>query len=281
MMPLPIEADLDGAGAYSDRIRRIPLLTAEQEKDLSRQMHLGGEVGKQAREQFVEANQRLVWSIAMRYQGHGLELMDLVQEGNIGLIHAVDKFDPGRGNKFSTLAVWWIKQAISRAIEDTGREIRIPAHRYVDLGRMKKAEARLFAERGRPPTDDEVAEATGLSVRQLVALRAVPQTISLSLAAGDDDDLELGDTLADPAEQLEEEVVETISSEEIRSLLEQTLSPRELLVVCKRFGFHGDERKLAQVGRELGISRERIRQIEARALIKLRHAPQIAALIRE
>jgi RNA polymerase primary sigma factor len=146
---------------------------------------------------------------------------------------------------------------------------------------MKKQEARLFAEFGRYPTDEELAEATGLSVRRLEELRGLPQTISLSLVVGDDDDLELGDTLADPAEQFEETVT-AISPEEILSLLEQTLNPREYQVVSKRFGLEGkDERKLAQVGRELGISRERVRQIEARALSKLRNASQIAALAME
>ena len=208
--------------------------------------------------------------------------MDLMQEGNIGLIHAVDKFDPGRGNKLSTLATWWIKQAISRAIEDTGREIRLPAHRHVDLGRMKKAETRLLAELERPPTDEELVEATGLSVRQLEALRQIPQTISLSLAMEDDEDLELGDTLADPAASLEEEAIATISSTEIRTLLQETLTPRECLILQKRFGLFGEEKlPLEQVGHALGVTRERVRQLEMNALRKLRHAPQLVALSRE
>jgi RNA polymerase primary sigma factor len=258
----------------------VPLLSAAQEKELALQIALGGESGKQARERFIAANQRLVWNIARNYQGNGVELMDLVQEGNIGLIRAVEKFDPGRGNKFSTLATWWIKQSVMRAIEDTGRTIRLPTHIHVETAKVRREETRLTAELDRPPTEKELADAVGISVAHVEGLRSLPWTFSLSTPVGDDDDLNLADVLADPTEQLEEHAVEAIASQEMRDLLEEILTPRELLVVCKRFGIGiTDQRKLAELGRELGRSRERIRQIERKALEKLRRAPQIAVLI--
>jgi RNA polymerase primary sigma factor len=255
------------------------LLTAQQEKELARIIAAGGEQAQAAMTQFVEANQGLVYIIARRYQGYGLDLEDLVQEGNVGLLRAISKFDPARGLKFSTMAWWWIQQSITREIYNAGRAIRLPVHMQEAQRRLSKEEARLAVALDRLPTDEELAEATGFPVTRIEQLRNTPWTVSLDQPVGEEDDLSLENIIADPAASFEERVSERVLTLDLEQLLRSTLSPREYLVIKNRFGL-GDqqERMLVQVGRDLGITRERVRQIEVRALEKLRRSPQVLAL---
>jgi RNA polymerase primary sigma factor len=254
------------------------VLTAQQERELARIIAIGGEAAERARTQFIEANQRLVYKVAGWFQGHGLDWEDLVQEGNIGLMRAIDKYDPERGFKFSTMAIWWIRQAITREIYNTGRAIRLPVHLHEALRRMHKQEMYLAAALDRLPSDAELAEATRFAVARIEQLRATPWTISLDEPLGEGD-LSLEHVVADPAASFEERVAERACRVDLEQVLRTTLTPREYLVITHRFGFSEQpERVLAQVGRDLGISRERVRQIEARALWKLRQSPQLAAL---
>ncbi len=265
--------DLDGGRASSAQ-----RLSAQQEKDLARVIAAGGEAAKEATTRFIEANQGLVYTAARRFQGHGLDLEDLVQEGNIGLMRAIDKFDPTRGFKFSTMAWWWVQQAITREIFNTGRTIRLPVHLQETLRRMTKEETRLAASLDRMPADEELAGAMGLTVARIEQLRATPWAISLDEPLGEDD-LSLEGIIPDPGASFEKRVSDGILASDVEQILRSTLTPREYLVVKNRFGLGEEpERLLAQVGRDLGISRERVRQIEARALWKLRQSPQLAAL---
>ena len=272
---------LDGAESFSNLEDETALLTADEERQLAHSIQAGGPGAQAALNHFVIANQRLVYKVAKRYQGQGLEFLDLVQEGNIGLLRAIERFEPERGYRFSTMAVWWIRRAITGAIADTGRAIRLPAYQRTGLLRLKQAEAQFTEEHGRSPSNEELAEILGLSLEMLSDLRQVsgsPRSLSDS-PGGDEDDLELGDTLADPS-NLEEDTVADIFSEEVQRALKAVLTPREYLVMRRRFGLgNDDEQGLAEIGRSLGRSRERIRQIEERAIKKLRNAPQVQALL--
>jgi len=272
-------AEVDAITAYLREIGRVPMLSHAQEIDLAKRIEAGD---KEAVQQFVLANLRLVVSIAKRYVGRGLSLLDLIQEGNIGLMRAVQRYDWRRGHRFSTHATWWIRQAISRAVADKGRAIRLPVYVNTALNRVRRERQRLVQEMGREPTEQELAEALGMDVERLHELEAAPGTpISLELPVGEDEEQELGDVLADENSTSPEEIATTRTmKQEVQEVLEDVLTPRERLVLQLRFGLgNGHTFPLEQVGRQLGITRERVRQIEAGALAKLRH-PKVLERLR-
>ena len=228
--------------------------------------------GRDARQRFIQSNLRLVVSIAKRYQASGIPLIDLVQEGNLGLMRAVEKFDHRKGFKFSTYATWWIRQAVTRAIADKGRTIRVPVHMVETVSQVQRATAHLFRSLGREPTVDEIAHDTGLPRGKVIeAQRVAPDPVSLFAHVGDDD-AELVDFLVDPTvEAPAEAAVAAVELRELREVL-TTLNAREQRVLELRFGLSGQRpRTLDEVGREFCVTRERVRQIEAKALSKLRH----------
>ncbi|HEX6542678.1 MAG TPA: sigma-70 family RNA polymerase sigma factor [Ktedonobacterales bacterium] len=271
--------EVDAITAYLREIGRVPMLSHAQEIDLAQRIEAGD---KEAVQQFVLANLRLVVSIAKRYVGRGLSLLDLIQEGNIGLMRAVQRYDWRRGHRFSTHATWWIRQAISRAVADKGRAIRLPVYVNTALNRVRRERQRLVQELGRDPTEQELADVLGMEVERLHELEAAPGTpISLELPVGEDEEQELGDVLADETSTSPEEVATTRTmKQEVQDVLEDVLTPRERLVLQLRFGLgNGHTFPLEQVGRQLGITRERVRQIEAGALAKLRH-PKVLERLR-
>ncbi len=219
--------DLEGVNPSCTLLHPPGLLTAQEEVQLAHVIAAGGEAAEQARTRFLEANQGLVQKVAWRYQGYGLDLEDLVQEGNIGLLRAIEKFDPARGFKFSTMAWWWIQQAITREILNTGRTIRLPVHFQEALRRMNKVEVRLAAELDRLPTGEELAEATGYTIARIEELRGTPWTVSLDEPLADED-LSREDTIADPAASCEETVIADMQAEQLDRLLAATLTPRVL-----------------------------------------------------
>ncbi|MEO7002374.1 MAG: sigma-70 family RNA polymerase sigma factor [Ktedonobacterales bacterium] len=272
-------AEVDTITAYLREIGRVPMLSHAQEIDLAKRIEAGD---KEAVQQFVLANLRLVVSIAKRYVGRGLSLLDLIQEGNIGLMRAVQRYDWRRGHRFSTHATWWIRQAISRAVADKGRAIRLPVYVNTALNRVRRERQRLVQEMGRDPTEQELANALEMDVERLHELEAAPGApISLELPVGEDEEQELGDVLADETGASPEEVATTRTmKQEVQDVLEDVLTPRERLVLQLRFGLgNGHTFPLEQVGRQLGITRERVRQIEAGALAKLRH-PKVLERLR-
>ncbi|HEX4203117.1 MAG TPA: sigma-70 family RNA polymerase sigma factor [Ktedonobacteraceae bacterium] len=268
----------DAVMTYLREIGRVPMITHEREIDLAKRIEAGE---RDAMRQFILANLRLVVSIAKRYVGRGLTLLDLIQEGNIGLIRAVQRYDWRRGHRFSTHATWWIRQAISRAVADKGRTIRLPVYVNTALNRIRRERQRLIQELGREPTEDELAVATGLDPIRMVELQAAPGApVSLELPVGEDEEQELGDVLADTESATPEDVATTQTlKDEVQHVLEAVLTPREQLVLQLRFGLGNNQaHPLEQVGRELGITRERVRQIEAGALAKLRQPPVLDRL---
>jgi RNA polymerase primary sigma factor len=272
-------AEVDAITAYLREIGRVPMLSHAQEIELAKRIEDGD---KEAVQQFVLANLRLVVSIAKRYVGRGLSLLDLIQEGNIGLMRAVQRYDWRRGHRFSTHATWWIRQAISRAVADKGRAIRLPVYVNTALNRVRRERQRLVQELGRDPTEQELADVLGLDVERLHELEAAPGTpISLELPVGEDEEQELGDVLADENSTSPEEIATTRTmKQEVQDVLADVLTPRERLVLQLRFGLgNGHTFPLEQVGRQLGITRERVRQIEAGALAKLRH-PKVLERLR-
>lgn len=268
----------DAVMTYLREIGRVPMITHEREVELAQRIESGD---RDAMKQFILANLRLVVSIAKRYVGRGLTLLDLIQEGNIGLIRAVQRYDWRRGHRFSTHATWWIRQAISRAVADKGRTIRLPVYVNTALNRIRRERQRLLQELGREPTEIELADATGLDPARMVELQSAPGApVSLELPVGEDEEQELGDVLADNESASPEDLATTQTlKDEVQRVLESVLTPREQLVLQLRFGLgNGQAHPLEQVGRELGITRERVRQIEAGALAKLRQPPVLERL---
>ena len=268
-VPDGIEID-DPVRMYLKEIGRVPLLKAEQEMDLAQRIELGEE---EAKRQLVEANLRLVVSIAKRYVGRGMLFLDLIQEGNLGLMKAVEKFDYRKGFKFSTYATWWIRQAITRAIADQARTIRIPVHMVETINKLSRIQRSLLQTLGREPTPIEVAEEMDIPVERVIEIMKVAQEpVSLETPIGEEDDSHLGDFITDEdAESPEESASFVLLREHLDGIL-GTLTDREEKVLRLRFGLNdGRPRTLEEVGQEFGVTRERIRQIEAKALRKLRH----------
>jgi RNA polymerase primary sigma factor len=260
-------ATTDSLTLFMNEIGRHRLLTAPEEVELAKRIERGD---RQAKERMINSNLRLVVSIAKRYQGHGLPLSDLIQEGIIGLNRAVEKFDWRRGFKFSTYATWWIRQACQRAISNQSRTIRVPAHVHERRVKLSRVSRQLEAERGREATNEELAEATGFELQHVEeALGAVEANVSLNQTVGDDGDGELGDLFADPtAADPAEEAGDTLRRQAVREAL-QGLPELERRIVELRFGFDGEQRSLEEIARELRISRERVRQVERNVFTQL------------
>lgn len=259
----------DPVRQYLRDIGKVSLLNAAQEVDLAKRAEKNEE---KAKHQLISANLRLVVSIAKKYVGRGMSLLDLIEEGNIGLMRAVEKYDWRRGYKFSTYATWWIRQAITRAIADQARTIRIPVHMVETINRFNRTQRRLMQELGREPSPEEVAEVLGIDpqkAREIVKVSQEPT--SLATPVGDEDDSQLGDFIEAPGLKPDEQATRELLKDQLDEVLD-TLSPREKRVLVLRFGLDdGKQRTLEEVGREFGVTRERIRQIEAKAVRKLKH----------
>lgn len=260
----------DPVRLYLKEIGKVPLLDSEKERELAERMANGDE---DAKNQLVEANLRLVVSIAKRYVGKGMFFLDLIQEGNLGLMKAVDKFDYRRGYKFSTYATWWIRQAITRAIADQARTIRIPVHMVETIHKVSRYSRQMLQELGREPTADEMGEKMGMSAEKVREIMKIAQDpVSLETPIGEEEDSHLGDFIPDdetpaPSDAASASILREVIERELH-----TLTPREEHVIKLRFGLYdGRTRTLEEVGQEFNITRERIRQIEAKALRKLRH----------
>ena len=260
----------DPVKVYLKEIGRVPLLTPEEEIDLATRMEQGDE---EARKRLAEANLRLVVSIAKRYVGRGMQFLDLIQEGNLGLIKVVEKFDHTKGFKFSTYATWWIRQAITRAIADQARTIRIPVHMVETINKVKKVTSQLLHKNGHDPSADEIAAELDMPVDKVrEIMRVAQEPVSLETPIGEEEDSHLGDFIPDDdAPAPAEAASHTLLKEQLSDVL-STLTPREEKVLRLRFGLEdGRSRTLEEVGKEFNVTRERIRQIEAKALRKLRH----------
>jgi len=260
----------DPVRMYLKEIGKVPLLTADEEIELAKRMEKGDQAAKK---RLAEANLRLVVSIAKRYVGRGMLFLDLIQEGNLGLIKAVEKFDYNKGFKFSTYATWWIRQAITRAIADQARTIRIPVHMVETINKLIRVSRQLLQELGREPTPEEIAKEMNMSVDKVREIMKISQEpVSLETPIGEEEDSHLGDFIPDDDAQAPAEAAAfTLLKEQLIDVLD-TLTPREEKVLRLRFGLDdGRARTLEEVGKEFHVTRERIRQIEAKALRKLRH----------
>ncbi len=290
-----IEID-DSISLYLKEIGRVPLLTAEEEVSLAKRMEKGRDArrklaqgvddweererllwfvrdGQAGQEHLIKANSRLVVSVAKKYVGRGVPFLDLIQEGNIGLIRAVKKFDYRRGYKFSTYATWWIRQAVTRAIADQGRTIRVPVHMYEQINRLTRTSRQLVQELGRDPTTEEIAEELGVSARKVEHIMRVSQRpLSLEMPVGEEEDSYLGDFIEDEDAAAPNEAAGQQILREVIDEIFQSLTPREVRILQLRFGLvDGYCYTLEEVGKKFGVTRERIRQIEAQALSRLRH----------
>ena len=260
----------DPVKVYLKEIGRVPLLSAEEEVELAIRMSEGDVAAKK---RLSEANLRLVVSSAKRYVGRGMQFLDLIQEGNLGLIKAVEKFDHTKGFKFSTYATWWIRQAITRAIADQARTIRIPVHMVETINKVKKVNSQLLHENGHEPTNEQIAEKLEMPVEKVrEIMRVAQEPVSLETPIGEEEDSHLGDFIPDEDAPAPSDVAShTMLKEQLAEVL-STLTPREEKVLRLRFGLEdGRSRTLEEVGKEFNVTRERIRQIEAKALRKLRH----------
>ena len=269
----------DPVRMYLKEIGHVPLLTAEEEVALAQRMEAGDE---DARHRLEEANLRLVVSIAKRYVGRGMMFLDLIQEGNLGLLKAVEKFDYSKGYKFSTYATWWIRQAITRAIADQARTIRIPVHMVETINKLVRISRQLLQELGRDPRPEEIAKEMGISVARVHEIMKIAQEpVSLETPIGEEEDSHLGDFIEDEAAPAPAEAASfMLLREQLEEVLE-TLTDREKNVLRLRFGLEdGRSRTLEEVGQSFGVTRERIRQIEAKALRKLRH-PSRSKVLRD
>ena len=279
----------DPVRMYLKEIGRVPLLSMDQEKSLAMRLEARRDgaadsrivdAGEEAKRQLTEANLRLVVSIAKKYVGRGMLFLDLIQEGNLGLIRAVEKFDYRKGYKFSTYATWWIRQAITRALADQARTIRIPVHMVETINRLIKVSRQLLQELGREPSVEEIAEAMALTpekVREVMKISQEP--ISLETPIGEEEDSHLGDFIEDQEAVAPAEAASVMLLKEKMQDVLQNLTERERKVLVLRFGLEdGHQRTLEEVGQEFGVTRERIRQIEAKALRKLRHPSRGKAL---
>lgn len=260
----------DPVRMYLKEIGRVPLLTAEEEIELAKRMEAGDEAAKR---RLAEANLRLVVSIAKRYVGRGMLFLDLIQEGNLGLIKAVEKFDYVKGFKFSTYATWWIRQAITRAIADQARTIRIPVHMVETINKLIRVSRQLLQELGRDPSPEEIAAVMEIPTERVREIQKIAQEpVSLETPIGEEEDSHLGDFIPDEDAPAPSEAASFILLKEQLEEVLETLTPREEKVLRLRFGLDdGRTRTLEEVGQEFGVTRERIRQIEAKALRKLRH----------
>jgi RNA polymerase primary sigma factor len=259
----------DPVRQYLREIGRVSLLDAKQEIELAKSAEKGE---RRAKDKLISANLRLVVSIAKKYVGRGMSLLDLIEEGNMGLMRAVEKYDWKRGFKFSTYATWWIRQAITRALADQARTIRIPVHMVETINRFNRAQRKLMQDLGREPTPEEVAKELGIdSAKAREIIKVSQEPTSLATKVGDEEDSELGDFIEAPGLKPDEQATRALLRAHLDEVLD-SLSPREKRVLQLRFGIEdGKQRTLEEVGREFGVTRERIRQIEAKAIRKLRH----------
>ena len=260
----------DPVKLYLKEIGIIPLLSSEDEMELARRKAMGDEVAKQ---RLIEANLRLVVSIAKKYVGRGMGFLDLIQEGNLGLMKGVEKFDYTKGYKLSTYATWWIRQAVTRALADQSRTIRIPVHMVEMMNKVTKAQRKLTVENGSEPNEEQLAKELGITLEKLEEIQAYAKTpTSLETPVGDEADSSVGDFIADETTVTPEANIEAVMLRQNLEVIMEDLSERERYVLSLRFGFDdGHARTLEEVGQLLNVTRERVRQIEAKALLKLRH----------